>query len=66
MIASHDFERKVGDVKKHLDKGDVVKVGGDREMLVCCRQPGYHAALAYLARLGLWSAPPSTLFGMLG
>ncbi|CAN0121235.1 unnamed protein product [Pylaiella littoralis] len=26
MIASHDFERKVDDVKKYLERGDVVKV----------------------------------------
>lgn len=26
MIASHDFERKVKDVKKYLEKGDIVKV----------------------------------------
>lgn len=26
MIASHDFERKVGDVMRYLDRGDVVKV----------------------------------------
>lgn len=26
MIATHDFERKVNDVKKYLEKGDIVKV----------------------------------------
>lgn len=26
MIASHDFERKVKDVKRYLEKGDIVKV----------------------------------------
>ena len=26
MIASHDFERKVKDVKKYLDRGDIVRV----------------------------------------
>lgn len=26
MIADHDFGRKVNDVKKYLERGDVVKV----------------------------------------
>lgn len=26
MIADHDFERKMSDVKKYLERGDMVKV----------------------------------------
>lgn len=33
MIATHDFERKVKDVKKYLEKGDIVKVSC---VVLCC------------------------------